>query len=200
MNAGHIGAITTPRSGDVLNPGVDWIADNGCGPGVHGHGAGYPGNYLYLRWLESHPRKSDCIFAAAPDVVGDAAATLARSAPMLPLIRRLGYTVALVAQDGLESLTIDWDTFDVMFLGGTTNWKLGPAANALTRLAHRHHKPVHMGRVNSYRRLKRARELGCDTADGTFLAFGPDANLPHVLKWMIDIQDVTDWKSGKGTP
>lgn len=60
--------------------------------------------------------------------VGDAAATLTRSAPMLPRIRALGYPAALVAQDGLEHLAVPWDAFDVLFLGGTTDWKLGPAA------------------------------------------------------------------------
>jgi hypothetical protein len=58
------------------------------------------------------------LFATAPDILADAAATLRRSARMLDWIRYSGYPAALVAQDGLEDLTIPWDTFDTLFLGG----------------------------------------------------------------------------------
>lgn len=44
-----------------------------------------------------------------------------------------------------------------------------------------------MGRVNSGKRLKLADNWGCDTADGTFLAFGPDKNLPRLLAWLENL-------------
>ena len=57
----------------------------------------YPGDTKYLAWLSARiahaPR---CAFATAPDVVGNGAATLARSLPMLERIRALGYPAALV--------------------------------------------------------------------------------------------------------
>ena len=65
-----------------------------------------------------------CLFAAAPDVVGDAAATLQRSERMLDWIRYAGFPVAFVARDGLEHLTVPWDDFDALFIGGSTSWKL----------------------------------------------------------------------------
>jgi len=41
----------TPRQGSEL-PATGWYAaDNGCGPGKHGVGAGFPGNDAYLCWL-----------------------------------------------------------------------------------------------------------------------------------------------------
>lgn len=40
-----------------------------------------------------------------------------------------------------------------------------------------------MGRVNSERRYRYALAIGCDSADGTYLTFGPDQNLPDVLAW-----------------
>jgi hypothetical protein len=43
-----------------------------------------------------------------------------------------------------------------------------------------------MGRVNSRRRLRIAAQMGCHSADGTFLAFGPDRNLPHLLGWLAE--------------
>lgn len=178
MTAGLIGAILTPAQGNRLPDGAVWCADNGC------FGKGYPGDEAWSAWLERLSLHADrCLFATAPDVVGDAAATLARSLPHLPAIRALGYRAALVAQDGLETLDVPWDDFDVLFIGGTTGWKLGQHAAALAREARRRGKHVHMGRVNSRRRWSYAEHIGCDSADGTFLAFGPDVNLPELLGW-----------------
>jgi hypothetical protein len=41
-----------------------------------------------------------------------------------------------------------------------------------------------MGRVNSLKRLRYAAEIGCATADGTFVAFAPDINLQRCLTWV----------------
>ena len=177
MRRGHLGYIDTPAQGNARPGGVAWCADNGC------FGRGYPGDEAWLAWLSSMD-PAGCAFATAPDVVGDAAATLERSAPWLPRIRALGYPAALVAQDGLEELPVPWDDFDVLFIGGSTDWKLGPHARALTAEAKRRGKWVHMGRVNSRRRYEYARRIGCDSVDGTYLTFGPDTNLPKLLSWV----------------
>ncbi len=177
--AAGLGLMLTPEIGNRPDlSSTPWAGDNGC--------FAHPERFdldRYLAWLTARPAAT-CLFAVAPDVVGDAAATLERSAPVLPIIRSLGYRAALVAQDGLEALAIPWDTFDVLFIGGSTAWKLSPAAVELTREAKRRGKWVHVGRVNSYRRLRLFAEAGADSADGTFLAFGPDKNLPKVLRWL----------------
>ncbi len=99
-----------------------------------------------MAWLSARTAHADrCAFAAAPDVVGDAAATLTRSLPMFERIRALGYPVALVAQDGLHPEQIPFDGIDAVFLGGTTSWKLGPAAADLAAHARAHGKWVHTG-------------------------------------------------------
>jgi hypothetical protein len=41
-----------------------------------------------------------------------------------------------------------------------------------------------MGRLNSRRRLRHAAAIGCHSADGTYLAYGPDKNLPKLLGWL----------------
>lgn len=184
MGRGDIGLIDTPdqrqpmRVGQAHATGVAWCADNAC------FGKGYPGDDAWFAWLKSKLEHVDsCLFATAPDVVGDAAATLARSAPWLPKIRALGYRAALVAQDGLEHLDVPWGEFDALFIGGSTEWKLGAAARELVAEAKRRGKHVHMGRVNSERRYRYALAIGCDSADGTYLTFGPEVNLPAVLAW-----------------
>lgn len=176
MRSGQLGYIDTPAQGNVRPEGVMWAADNGC------FGKGYPGDDEWLSWLSSMD-PAGCLFAVAPDVVADAAATWDRSAPMLPKIRAIGFPAALVAQDGIENTVVQWDAFDVLFIGGTTTWKLGRAARHLIREAKRRGKWVHMGRVNSARRYRYAEHVGCDSVDGTFLTFGPDVNLPRLLSW-----------------
>lgn len=158
-----------------------WAADNAC--------FNHPDDFSlesYMKWLGSLPmyQRDKCLFAPAPDVVGDPVKTLGRSLPVLPMIRDLGYRAALVAQDGIEHLDIPWDEFDVLFIGGSTEWKLSEAARALCSEAKVSGKGLHMGRVNSYKRLKIANDFGCDTADGTYLAFGPIVNLPKLCNWL----------------
>ena len=72
-------------------------------------------------------------------------------------------------------------------IGGTTSWKLGPAAAGLAAQARRRGLWVHLGRVNSLRRLRYAQAIGCHSVDGTFLAFGPDRNLPTLLRWLGEL-------------
>jgi hypothetical protein len=178
MTQGLLGMLSTPNEGRTPAVGVTWAADNGC------FSKNYVGDQALMAWLQRHAGQAgSCLFATAPDVVGDAAATLERSAPHLPTIRALGYPAALVAQDGLEHLTVPWDEFDVLFIGGSTEWKLGRHARELAAEAKRRGKWVHMGRVNSARRWSYAEYIGCDSVDGTYIAFGPDVNLPDVLNW-----------------
>jgi hypothetical protein len=179
-------AMVTPRMGQRPPKGQVWAADNGR--------FSSPQNYSdegYLAWLAKMPAES-CLFATAPDVVGDAEATLTLSVPMLPRIREAGYRVALVGQDGLEHLGVPWDDFDAFFVGGTTGWKLSPAAAELVAEAKRRGKWVHMGRVNSLRRLRYADAIGCDSADGTVLKHDP--NRP-VASWSAAIdREPSIWK------
>lgn len=175
MHAGVLGYIDTPLQRNTRPEGVIWCADNGC----------FSDRWDEARWwtwLQEHAHAATtCRFAVAPDVVGDADATAVRAAPWLPRIRDLGYPVAYVAQDGITEPP--WDDLNVLFLGGTTAWKLGPEARRVTAAAVARGIPVHCGRVNSERRFEYARAIGCSSADGTFLTYGPDVNLPRLLSW-----------------
>lgn len=179
-NRSDLGVIVGPGGGtSAAIPSFGcYGADNGC----FSKGDQFDAD-VWLAWLNTLPR-AGCLFATAPDVVGDAAATLTRSAPYLETIRGMGFPAALVAQDGLEDLEVPWDTFDVLFIGGSTEWKLSPAAASLMAEAKARGKWVHVGRVNSYKRLRWSADNLADSADGTFLAFGPKANWPRLLGWL----------------
>ena len=172
-NANH-----TTKHGHTL-----FAADNGCF--VQGEKYTDSG---FLQWLATLD-KTFCLFAVAPDVVGDAAATRDRAYPMLPKIRELGFKAAYVCQDGETPDQILWDELDAIFIGGSTEWKLSQAAADIATHAKKKNKWVHMGRVNSYKRLRYAEAIGCDSCDGTYLAFAPDKNKPKLLGWLQSISD-----------
>jgi hypothetical protein len=182
MTAGHLACIATPAQGNRIPDGALVCLDNGV------YGKGYPGDDEWLAWVTRHqPIAGRVLFVVAPDVVGDAPATYERSAPWLLVIRGLGFRAAYVAQDGQQHFDPPWDQFDCLFVGGTTAWKMGPHVPPLVAEAKARGKWVHAGRVNSARRFAHFELMGCDSADGTFVAFGPDVNLPKVLDWTFSL-------------
>lgn len=193
MTDGLIGCMTTPAQGNRIPDGAVWAADNGRF-GCDGKGRNWPGHGKWWAWLvrqvDTYDGENRCLWALAPDVPFDAAATLAESRAWLPRIRSLGIPAAFAAQNGCDLIGVPWDDFDVLFLAGDTAWKIGSVAEALSIEARRRGKAVHMGRVNSLWRLTRAEEFGCTSADGTYVAFGPDINLPRLAGWLdaIDTQ------------
>lgn len=176
-----LGVMLTPFHGNNPDLWGTWHAyDTGCfaNPNLFNIGK-------YLAYLAGRRKyQQRCLFATAPDVVSDATATLERAAPVLPQIRALGYRAALVAQDGIEQSSLNWDTFDCLFIGGTTKFKLSESAYKLAAEARMRGKWVHCGRVNSLRRLRALHVSLCDSVDGTYLKFGPDENLPKLLRWL----------------
>lgn len=181
-----VGLIVQPANSAARHVGGYrfWAADNGCYAAGDRFDAA-----AWLLWLDSLPREQ-CLFATAPDVVGDAVATLQRSA-YLSLIRRLGFPAAFVAQDGAEDLDLPWVMIDVLFIGGTTRWKLDRAARVASQ-AHERSVPVHMGRVNSLRRLRAAELMGCRSADGTYVGFrarlSADLGEREVGGWLAELE------------
>jgi hypothetical protein len=173
---GWVGRLLSPRSGHIIRPGQVWAGDNDS----------------YLAWDEARFRRMlrrvaawpGCLFVAAPDVVGDARATLARFPAWRAEIAAHGLPVALVGQDGAEGLELPWDSLDALFVGGTTGWKLSAAAADLVAEAAARGKWAHMGRVNTRRRLRIAHDLGCDSVDGTGWSMFPDKYLARDLPYL----------------
>jgi hypothetical protein len=122
---------------------------------------------------------------------GEAAATWERSSRIFSRIRELDLPAALVAQDGIDASSIDWDAFDVLFIGGSDQFKLGAEAAAIVATAKAHGKWVHFGRVSSQKRFDIAVAFGCDSADGTYIGFGPAKNTPNVLRWLATTEPAT---------
>jgi hypothetical protein len=173
----RLGFLITPDMGNRVPEGVPVAGDNAC--------FANPDTYSDERYLDrlSHAEASRWLFAPAPDVVGDHAATVARSGPMLRRIRDAGIKAAFCAQDGWDESTTPWDEFDALFIGGTTGFKFRGGRDA-AKAAKARGKWVHMGRVNSLVRLRAAASIGCDSADGTHIRFEPDVAAPRVMAWL----------------
>ncbi len=177
-----LGIIAQPGTTTYLSRARGRVAfDNGC------YSAVVEGRPFDERGWRAGLDKADprlILFAVAPDVPYDHAATWERSRPYLDLLRSLGYAAALAAQDGLTVENVPWGAFDVLFVGGSDPWKLGEDAHRLVLEARRRELWTHMGRVNTRGRLLYAHAIGCDSVDGTKLKHGIDANLPELLSWL----------------
>ena len=185
----NLGRLVTPRHYCSLleHNGWQWAADNDCYQGLDPRGyfamldslKGAPGDCLFVtvpdvvRCTLCHRESSDCDCERSPRrrVYGDARRTAEQLEIWAPGIERRGLPVALVAQDGLEDLPRwlgrTWHRLDALFIGGSTEWKLGPAAAGIVRDAKQRGLWIHMGRVNTARRTRYAKSIGCDSVDGT---------------------------------
>lgn len=225
----NIGLLVTPATSSYVPhlPNYEWFGvDNGC----FSKGGDFDlDEFIELldRIAAEHPGMlSKCLFAVAPDVFdpvamkGDPLATWERSAPVFDKIRAAGFPAALVYHDGLEDMidSIDWDAFDVAFIGGSTEFKLGyPGEHGgmvedgllfppdederigtarafnwfrLMYETHRRGKPIHVGRVNSWKRMLFCDCWGARSADGTYLKFGPTENAPKLESWLSRVSEL----------
>lgn len=182
------GCVATPEEKRPVPDGMAWGADCGLKIAKSNDPADVE---RYIDWLETLPYdRTRCLYAVAPDVLGDAMATWRRSAPWLPLIRDLGYPSALVAQDGFDASAVDWSAFDVLFIGGrpmqprSREWKRSESGGyAAIREAKRRGKWVHVGRVNGGAFLRQLAAVGADSADGSLLTYSPDKWWPLLQRW-----------------
>jgi len=142
----------------------------------------------FVRMLERFYGRRGCRFVAAPDAVADAHRTLQQWPFWSRLIRGVGFVPALVGQDGMTVEDIPWREIGTLFIGGTTEWKLGRQAMALTAYAKARGLWVHMGRVNSLKRIAYAVQLGCDSFDGSSFSKWPDRWIPKGIEWSNDAQ------------
>jgi hypothetical protein len=157
-----VGQLLTPLTRYRLrDPSRPWAIDNG----------GFAG--LDIKALEAllareAHRKDECLFVAAPDIVGSAVRTLELFDLWKPRLE--GWPVALVCQDGQENHRIPWDDITAVFIGGSTNWKCSHHVEQIVKTAKLFGKWVHAGRVNDPQRFKHFEEMGVDSCDGTGLA------------------------------
>jgi hypothetical protein len=154
--------LLTPLTGFIRQKAHDEYAiDNGAFAGFD------TARFLYLLRRENES-KHLCRFVVVPDVVGDARRTLEVFDHWKYSLT--GWPLAFAAQDGIEHISIPWKHLAAIFIGGTTEFKLGERAKAVIRAAQAMGKYVHVGRVNTPGRFEYFESLGVDSIDGTGLS------------------------------
>lgn len=179
----HLGVLLTPQNGNrMCSLPLPWACDNAA--------FSKPDDDKFWRmsmnaWtmMQHHPP----MWVAAPDVVGNHLAT-----------RRLfdvwwkywhveiGYVpfpVAFVLQNGCVSKQVPWDRISAVFVGGDDQFKLRMVSELIVDAKSRG-KLVHVGRVNSQRRLKYCIDIGADTVDGTSFSMFPDRKIEPAVRYI----------------
>lgn len=77
-----------------------------------------------------------------------------------------GVPLALVLQDGIEHEEIPWSDLAAVFVGGSDQFKFSRDARGVAREAKRRGKLVHVGRVNTAKRMRGWKDLA-DSIDGS---------------------------------
>lgn len=181
----EVGTLIVPSAGNdpkslELVP-ERWAMDNGAYSGFD--------VAAFMEMLRQFEGRKGCLFVTAPDVVADAAATLAKYPFWARIIRACGFVPALVIQDGMIVDEIPWRIVGAIFVGGSTEWKLGPQAATIVAYARTRGLWTHMGRVNSRKRISYAAKIGCLSFDGGQYSMFPDTKIP---KGLLDAERASD--------
>ena len=184
----YVADFVSPARRVKFGRGV-WAADNGCF-----------GNWKesdFLAMLDAAEKaETKPVFVTVPDVVGDHRKTCELWVRWAPEIKRRGLRCAFVLQNGIESMhpefALPWESLDALFIGGNDAFKLGAWvrwAVAFSKRTIATERPVwvHMGRVNSVRRMLYAQRIGCDSCDGSGMAKYAD-RLPLMIRFLKNQQ------------
>jgi hypothetical protein len=170
MPANNTGAVVRElaarfpdRLGHLFSPGGERMpfAPVALDNGVFAEGENWTadGWLNLLDWIKA--KRITPEWALVPDVVGDREATLERWRTFEQVAYRYGWPLAFAVQDGMTPDDVPWSA-EVVFIGGSTTWKWRTMASWCARFPR-----VHVGRVNSYRRLWQCHDAGAESCDGT---------------------------------
>lgn len=180
-----VGFITTQR---IKNRVPEWIM------AAYDNDRFIAENWREDVWMNWLAKQRLGMFAVVPDVYRDARATREWFERYAGFVRSTGQPLAYVAQNGSDRYPPPWDDFDVLFVGGDNSFKLAESTWRMCEVArHEYGKWVHVGRVNSLRRLRACRVSSVNSADGTFLGGGkhggPNVNWPKLSRWLDQINN-----------
>ena len=181
----NLGAFLTPRTGNSRKTleGFIWAADNAAFSNFN--------EQSFVKMLEKI-QGSNCKFVTCPDKVQNDVVTLKLFHVWQPIIKKYNLPVALVLQDGMVADGIPYNMCDAIFIGGSNEFKLGEEVRKIVKKAKELGKWVHMGRVNSNKRLQYAYEIGCDSVDGSGYSMFANQKIPIALDFLEKITKGTE--------
>lgn len=183
----HLGVLMTPQNWNrVCSLPLPWACDNAA--------FSKPDDHKFWRLcMESWAMDRHCPpeWVAVPDAVGNHSATLQMFGWWREYWQEelgcIPFPLAFVLQDGCTIDEIPWEHIRAVFVGGSTAFKLRQS-EPLVRAAQQRKKLVHIGRVNTLRRLRFAYDLGADTVDGTACSMYPDRYILQFLKYLRSLE------------
>lgn len=165
---GRVGHLYSPRGQRGPWPWLPYACDNGAFPCWNQADNSFDDTRWattehawreLLVWCQCAPTKPR--WAVVPDRPGKGDETLARWEVYAPLVRAAGIPCALAVQDGMTLDQARAVSPDVVFVGGTTEWKWETA-----EMWCREFSRVHVGRVNSPAKLELLEQWGAESCDG----------------------------------
>ncbi len=179
----YLGHLQTPQTGNdldtLLRSGLPWAADNAA--------FSNPDDIKFWNMVIdawSLMQFNPPMWVAVPDVVGNHEQTLEMFHGWVNQweeeIGHVPVPLAFVLQNGATIDSIPWEQIVAVFVGGDDNFKLNDCI-PLVEEARARGKMVHVGRVNSLKRLRFAMGLGADTVDGSGYSKFAEATLPRAI-------------------
>ncbi len=178
---GLLGHLYSPGSQRGPYPWLPYALDNGRFVAWSSKAEWDAPAYLQLlEWAgSSRPRPS---WALVPDVVADREGTLREWDRWAPIVAAHGFPLAFAVQDGMTASDVPSEAA-VVFVGGSTAWKLKTAHEWCDRF-----ERVHIGRVNTYGRLLWAQRVGAWSVDGTGWGRGDRYQLAGLQRWLEEVK------------
>lgn len=169
IEIGHLATLYPGSIGHLYSPGgqvgpwpfVPYALDNGAWP-AHNNGRMWVAAEwrALMRWALLSGQRP--LWAVVPDVVGKREETIEKWHEHIDEVRRFGFRPAFAVQDGMTFADVPCDDC-VLFLGGSTKWKLAAIDPWCARFPGR----VHVARVNTWDRLLCSWRAGAVSVDGT---------------------------------
>ena len=158
---GGLGLLLPPNGLRGPYPHLPYAIDNGAFPAwSNGEEWDEDAFLRALDWTEGHSAKPRWV--VVPDVVTDAEATMESWVRWAPRMRERGLRLALAVQDGMTPADAEPLGADVIFVGGSTEWKMGTLTDWCRAFPR-----VHVGRINGLRGLMACHAAGAESVDGT---------------------------------
>ncbi len=154
---GKIGHLFSPSRHNGPFSFIPYALDNGAFAG--GQNWNEALWHKHLEWAKLSGQRP--LWVLAPDMVADRVETLRKWDIYAPQLHRYGWPLAFAVQDGMTEADVPGNA-DVVFVGGSTEWKWRTAEQWCKSF-----QRVHVGRVNSYRHLWRCDDYGAESCDGT---------------------------------
>jgi hypothetical protein len=127
------------------------------------------------------------MWIVVPDVVCDAVQTIKMWDLWYPQLHNKGIPLAFAVQDGMKSKDVPQGA-DLVFIGGSDEWKLWAVPHFCNSFAH-----VHVGRVNHAKRIWFCYKHGVKSVDGTGWMRGDKKQLAVLSDYLARVSGCAEY-------